>query len=260
MADTVGSGIEQLVKEKVEDEVRSLSFSRRKDMTKTAKDVLEIMLPEVTKVITVAVSAAVAEAVNQISETFNNSKAEENFQVQRQTILMKYEYDKLEQYQRSDNLRVYGMEEEREETEEILEEKVIELASNMGVNLESGDISVVHRLGKQRDGGRPVIIRFCRRKKRNAILRKKVELKKKNNKIFINEDLTPLRAAMMKMVKEQTGVRNVTSRNGKIVAWLNEDPNRAIEIDTPDDMSKVGIVTPDWKRLKMDHLVWDTSV
>ena len=64
---------------------------------------------------------------------------------------------------------------------------------------------------------------------------------------------------MMNMVKDQVGVKNVTSRNGKIVAWRNEDPNRAIEITTPDDLSKVGIGTPDWKQPKLDHLVWDTT-
>ncbi|MPC98133.1 hypothetical protein E2C01_093486 [Portunus trituberculatus] len=88
---------------------------------------------------------------------------------------------------------------------------------------------------------------------------KKAELKKKKISIFCNEDLTPLRAKMMMMVKDQVGVKNVTSRNGKIVAWLNEDPKRAIEITTPDDLSKVGIGTPDWKQLNLDHLVWDTT-
>lgn len=41
----------------------------------------------------------------------------------------------MEQYQRSDNPRIYGMEEEKEETEESLEKKVIELVSHMGVQL-----------------------------------------------------------------------------------------------------------------------------
>lgn len=90
-------------------------------------------------------------------------------------------------------------------------------------------------------------------------MRKKGELKKKNIRVFINEDLTPLRSAMRRMVKEQAGVKNVTTRNGKIVAWLTEDPDRAIEINTPDDLSKVGIVTPDWKRLHMDHIVWENT-
>ena len=87
------------------------------------------------------------------------------------------------------------------------------------------------------------------------MLKKKSELKRKNMNIFVNEDLTPLRSTMMKMVKDQSRVKKVTARNSKIVAWLAEDPNHAIEISTPDELSKVGIVMPDWKRLRMEHLV-----
>lgn len=50
-------------------------------------------------------------------------------------------------------------------------------------------------------------------------------------------------------MKEQAGVKNVTTRNSKNLAWLTNEPNRAIEINALDDLSKVGIVTPDWKRL-----------
>lgn len=258
MASVDSSEIELLVRGKVEDELKSLAMTRKKDLTKTAKDVIESVLPEVTRVIMVAVSAAVNEAMKQIVQTVKSNSVD-NFHMQRQGIMLKYECDKLEQYQRSDNLRIYGLREESGETEEVLEDKVIELASKIGVDLQSSDISVVHRLGKPRDRDRPLIVRFCRRKRRNEILKKKAELKKQNTNVFINEDLTPLRSTMMKMVKDQTGVKNATSRNGKIVAWLSEDPNRAIEITTPDDLNKVGIVTPDWKRLKLDQLVWDIT-
>ena len=58
----------------------------------------------------------------------------------------------------------------------------------------------------------------------------------------------------MKMVKEQEAVRNVTTRDGKILAWL-VDKERPVVITTPDDLFKVGIESPDWKRLRLDHLV-----
>lgn len=137
---------------------------------------------------------------------------------------MKYECDRLEQCQRSGNLRINGIEEENEESEETLVEKVVELAANMGVTLQTDDISVVHRVRKPRDRERPVIVRFSRRKKRNAILHTKGELKKKDIRVFVNEDLTPLRSAMRRIVKEQAGVQNVMTRNGKILAWLTDEP------------------------------------
>ena len=174
-------------------------------------------------------------------------------------VLQKYDCDRLEQYQRSENLRIYGLEEGTEESEDRLEEKVVELASNIGVNLDSRDISVVHRLGKPQESVRPVIVRFCCRKKRKEMLKKKKVLTEKKMKAFINEDLTPLRSTMLKMVREQSGVKNSTSRGGKTLARLNDVPNQALQIETPNDLIKVGIVCPDWKRLKMEHLVWETA-
>ena len=40
------------------------------------------------------------------------NKTVDDFQIQRETILMKYECVKVEHYQRIYNLRVYGMEED----------------------------------------------------------------------------------------------------------------------------------------------------
>ena len=146
MAESVIPDVEALVKEKVEEELQTLSFGRKKDMTKTAKDIIEILVPEMTKVISVAVSTAVKHAMEQMIDTVK-SKTVDSFQLERRAVLQKYDCDRLEQYQRSENLRIYGLEEGTEESEDRLEEKVVELASNIGVNLDNRDISMVHRLG-----------------------------------------------------------------------------------------------------------------
>ena len=57
-------------------------------------------------------------------------------------------------------MRISGLEEEGDETADVLEAEIIELADNIGVKINCDDISVVHRLGKPREGGRPVIVRF----------------------------------------------------------------------------------------------------
>lgn len=67
---------------------------------------IETVVPELTKVITVAVTAAVNAAVKQMIETVKSKQADE-FPMQWQAMVMKYEIDKLEQYQRSDNLHIY---------------------------------------------------------------------------------------------------------------------------------------------------------
>ena len=94
----------------------------------------------------------------------------------------------------------------------------MEVAAQVGVKLEADDISIAHRLGKVCENSRPLIVRFVHRKKRNAVVKNKKELKKKQKKIYINEDLTPLRSTLLKMTKEQAAVRNVSTRDGRILA------------------------------------------
>lgn len=162
--------------------------------------------------------------------------------------------NKLEQYQRKDNLCIYGLEEENDENEEVVEAKVIELAADMGVTLVPDNISIAHRLGKPQGRSRPVMVRFCHRKKKVEMLKKRAELKKKQRKVYVNEDLTLMRVTMLKVVKDQPNVKSATTRDGKILVWLT-GKDRPVEIHTPDDLFKVGIQSPDWKSLKLDHLI-----
>ena len=70
----------------------------------------------------------------------------------------------------------------------------------------------------------------------------------------MNEDLTSMRATMLNIVKDQTNVKSVTTRDGKILVWL-VGKDRPVEIHTPDDLFKIGMTSPDWKRLKLDRLI-----
>ena len=173
--------------------------------------------------------------------------------MQRQCPLNKYDNDKLEQYSRKENLCISGIAEETNETDGILEAKIIELAGDMGVELKSEDISVAHRIGKPKEGGRPVIVRFCQRKKKNEVMRNKKKLKGKERKVYVNEDLTSLRAKMMKVTKEQESVKNVATRDGSILAWMYSG-GRPVVINTPDDLHKIGITSPAWENLGLGHL------
>ena len=62
--------------------------------------------------------------------------------------------------------------------------------------------------------------------------------------MYVNDDLTSLRAKMMKLVKKQEVVKNVSTRDGSIFSWLHSG-ERPVDINTPDDLHKVGITTPD---------------
>ena len=76
---------------------------------------------------------------------------------------------------------------------------------------------------------------------------KKKELKKKKDKkIFVTEDLAPLRTTLLKMAKEQPGVKGVIARarHARILAWL-ADKERPVQINSPDGLQEVGIIALD---------------
>lgn len=59
--------------------------------------------------------------------------------------------------------------------------------------------------------------------------------------MFINEDLTRLRARMMKVLKEKGEFKAIHSREGKIFLQLkNQSSDRFIVLESPDDLFKVG--------------------
>lgn len=244
--------MEQLVKKKVEEELGNMTAEGREPIkgSKTVKDVAAAIMPGIANIVSMAVTTAVSAVMKDVNDKLLVKIAD----MQKINLEHRYENDRLEQYTRRDNLRIFGIEEEEDEDEDILEAKVIEVAGDIGVKLKADDISVVHRLGRVGDRSRPVIVRFCHRKKRNEVIKNKKKLKQRQKKIYINEDLTPLRSTLLKMTKEQAGVKNVTTRDGRILAWLT-DGGRPVVITTPDHLSKVGNDTPDWSRLKLDHLV-----
>ena len=79
--------------------------------------------------------------------------------------------------------------------------------------------------------------------------KKKAELKRKQRNVFFNEDLTPLRSAILSITKELLSVKNTTTRDGRIVAWLKDAPDKPLFLETPDDLVKVGVNATDWKKV-----------
>ena len=253
MASAIDVELADIVKAKVDEELANVTSAiegrESKSVSKTVKDAVATILPSIANIISVAVSTAVSSALKRLDESMTSKLAK----VQRQCLPNKYENDKMEQYSRRENLRIFGINEEANETEDVLEAKVIELAGDIGVEIKPDDISVAHRMGKPREGGRPVIVRFCHRKKKYEMMRNKKKLKGRQRKVYINDDMTSLRAKMMKLVKEQEVVKNVSTRDGSILAWLHSG-GKPVVINTPDDLQKVGISTPERVNFSLGQL------
>ncbi|KAK4310455.1 hypothetical protein Pmani_017984 [Petrolisthes manimaculis] len=78
-------------------------------------------MPGIANIIVVAVSTAVATAIKDYTNKLVSNSAEK----QRSCLLSRFDNDRLEQYMRRDNLRIFGIEEEPDEDEDIIQAKVI---------------------------------------------------------------------------------------------------------------------------------------
>lgn len=130
MAESMSKNIETLVIQKVQNKPKIITRSGKgresREQTKTTKEFAEVIVPDLAHIITVAISAAVASTIKDITSTYSEL-LKLITKIQRQCLYNKYDIDILEQYQRRDNIRIFGLTEDEQETEDVLEAKVIEL-------------------------------------------------------------------------------------------------------------------------------------
>lgn len=125
---------------------------------------------------------------------------------------LKDKQDELEQYQRRQSIRIFGIPEETGEDSDVI---AIRVARDLGVDLDLRDIDRSHRVGRRQDAKpRPIIVKFVSYRKRNEIFRKKKGLK--GSAVTIREDLTTTRLAVLREAITRFGVRQVWSTDGVI--------------------------------------------
>ena len=123
------------------------------------------------------------------------------------TNIYAYKLDDLEMYGRRENLRILGIAEAPASSRDDGEEQVMKLATELGINLQARDLQRPHRLGKKKVSGaakpRPIIVHFMSYKKRQEIMFAKAKLRDMEGYagVFIAEDLTQLRAKLLKYVR-----------------------------------------------------------
>lgn len=129
--------------------------------------------------------------------------------------------DKLEQYSRLNNLRIFGIEEKPgENTDQVI---VNICKDKLGVDISLKDIDCSHRLPAKEPQHKPIIVKFISRNIKTLIYNNKKKLK--NTKIVIREDLTRRRAQLLKEAASRCGVNNVWTRNGNIKIKINSKIN-----------------------------------
>ena len=108
--------------------------------------------------------------------------------------------ERLESQSRRENLKFYGLDENRKETREESENKVRNYMAE-GLNIDESDIKIerAHRLGGNKSGTRPIIVKFSFYKDKEKILRAYREKKK-----VIRARKTPRDGASGDNVQEST--------------------------------------------------------
>ena len=140
-----------------------------------------------------------------------------------QVQTLNFDIDRLQQYSRRENFRVFGI---AETADEKTNDIIVKVAGDMGVDITERDISVSHRIGKKMGTKpRPIIAKFVRLDTKTAMMRNKRNLKGLDGykSVFVNDDLTTMRSKLVYELKRDESVTRVWTMNGKIMCIQEEN-------------------------------------
>lgn len=101
---------------------------------------------------------SVANAVTKVLENKINELSRELDQLNEDVTALEYKHDNLEQYSRRNNIRIYGI---PRTTDENIEEIVLDLFNHkLNCKVNSNDMEICHRVGRNRDGKQAIFIKF----------------------------------------------------------------------------------------------------
>jgi NAD+--asparagine ADP-ribosyltransferase len=160
--------------------------------------------------------------------------------VEKNKNLTNIQADRLEQYMRKENIIIAGLKEGEDEGAAELEADLGKLFDDMGVEVVGADISTYHRLGRKTgQKTRPVIVRFVKRRTKEAIMGKRKNLKEKHPGIYVNEDMTPARHRLFNMVRRLPTVERVNVKDG--IIHVNTKTGRHVKIENAEDLFELGV-------------------
>ena len=192
--------------------IESVVTQIQSTMIGTVKQVVDVMKEEI---------------IEQVSQDIQSSEL-------RTTLRARCEAELLENYNRRDNLKIFGLDEKthvddkgntRPESTETTMENVLQLAKTINADIDVKDISIAHRLPTKKGVTRPIIVKLARRVAKIDILKKKRVLKDSNSPIKVYEDITAPRAAFLSLMKSDTRLSGAYTREGTIFYTMHHDNN-----------------------------------
>ena len=141
-----------------------------------------------------------------------------------------FELERLQQYSRRENIRVYGIDETADECTNTI---IVKLAYDMGVAISEQELS--HRLGRKTGNKpRPIIAKFVRRDSKTKMMQSKKELRGLTGyrNVFLNDDLTTLRSRLVYELKRDESIKSVWIIDGRIMCVQEENGKDTIRQTT----------------------------
>lgn len=214
----------------------SAAMDINKDIEKAVANCLngDVFVDKVVAKLTTKVRDAVLEALSQSLKDAHSRIDELSQEVSmlrtelKRVEVVEKKTEELEQYQRRNNLRVFGVPETQgESTDGIV---IGLLKDKLAIDLPLGRLERTHRVGRPRPPGddgklrhRPIIVRFLNYRDRREVFSNKKRMK--GSGITIREDLTTKRAEVLRQAIQQHGPSRVWTVDGRII-WEDGVGNR----------------------------------
>jgi exosome complex exonuclease DIS3/RRP44 len=236
----------------------------------TDNEFLTALVPALTTAVAIAVGEVMGAVLVKLEEKLEEklkpvSAAASDLGLVAVVRRLTYANDKLEQYTRRESVRIFGVKQDDRETVEEVETKTLKVLRDAGVEVVPEDIAAVHRVGKRQNSSRPILVKFVSRRKRREVMVNKKTLKGKQGyeRVFIGDDLTPLRARLLGTVKKLPNVEKAWVVDGRIHVQRKyptgldpDDRPRPVIVESPDDLFRLGVNHVDYAALGLPHLAF----
>ena len=183
--------------------------------------------PEDILKIAMAVKSCIHEDLKEMINEAIDPLQEEMKALKEENQRLKLQIDEVEQYGRRSLIRVSGIPEIKGEN---TTEKILEVTSKAGIDIDRRDIELSHRVGKpgSRSAPRQIIARMSSVEKKFQLLTSSKSLRAhpETKHIAINEDLTRFRdylCFVCRRLKKTHQITKVWTTNGKIQIRDNDD-------------------------------------
>ncbi|KAI5713981.1 hypothetical protein M8J76_009009 [Diaphorina citri] len=161
-----------------------------------------------------ALSDQIAQKLNTLMEKRVEQLERDVQYLQKENVDLKNKMIELEQYGRRNSIRIFGMQESKDEDTVAA---VVQLVnSRLNIQVTNRDVDACHRLGKVKTNGKPrsIICKFTSRLIRDKVYFNKKQLK--GTKINIKEDLCKEKMDLFKRVTDKFSYKKVWTLRGNV--------------------------------------------